>query len=141
MDDIVFSSFDEPPEAMAMAVEKGLDDFNASIAPLDGARPLGVFATGPSGDVLGGAVGRTWGKCCELKRLWVDTAVRSSGIGSELVRRFEEQGRARGCNVFYLTTLSYQAPEFYRKRGYRQLAEIAGYPNGIRRYLMQKADA
>ena len=41
--------------------------------------------------------------------------------------------------MFYLTTLSYQAPAFYRKHGYEVLAEIAGYPNGIIKYLMHKS--
>jgi hypothetical protein len=40
--------------------------------------------------------------------------------------------------VFYLTTLSFQAPEFYRKHHYVVLAQISGYPNGIAKYLMHK---
>jgi ribosomal protein S18 acetylase RimI-like enzyme len=140
-DGIAFSTFADPPEAMAAAVEQGLDDHNAVVAPIDGVRPLAVFATGSASEVVGGAIGRTWGGCCELKRLWVKKASRGSGIGSELVRRFEQEGRTRGCNVFYLTTLSYQAPGFYRSLGYEQFAEVSGYPNGIKKYLMQKKEA
>ncbi len=43
--------------------------------------------------------------------------------------------------MFYLTTLSFQAPEFYRRHGYTTLAEISGYPNGIIKYLMQRTEA
>jgi hypothetical protein len=43
--------------------------------------------------------------------------------------------------VFYLTTLSYQGPEFYRKHGYGDLAQISGYPNGIVKHLMHKIEA
>ena len=35
-------------------------------------------------------------------------------VDSERLRRFEGHGKARNCNVFYLTTLSFQAPTFYR---------------------------
>jgi ribosomal protein S18 acetylase RimI-like enzyme len=138
MDAIAFSTFDIPPDSMAMAVDRGLDLYNESVAPLSDVQPLAAFAAGPSGQVVGGAVGRSWGGCCELLQLWVDTEFRGSGIGSELLRKFEEHGKSRGCTVFYLTTLSYQAPDFYRRHGYRQLTEISGYPKGIRKYLMQK---
>ncbi len=55
-----------------------------------------------------------------------------------LLRQFEQRAASRGCDVFYLTTLSFQAPEFYRKRGYASIAEISGYPSGITKYLMYK---
>ena len=59
-------------------------------------------------------------------------------MGSERLRRFEGHGKARNCNVFYLTTLSFQAPTFYRKHGYQVLAQIDGYPDGIVTFLMHK---
>ena len=49
--------------------------------------------------------------------------------------------RTRGCGIFYLTTLSYQAPDFYRHHGYEVLARIDGYPDGIAKFLMHKAEA
>ena len=136
-----FAAFDDPPEALARAVDAGLVEYNFSVAPLAEVRSLAAFATAASGEVVGGAVGRTWGLCCELLQLWVAPDDRNSGIGSTLLRMFEERGRSRGCKVFYLTTLSFQAPEFYRRAGYAVLAEISGYPNGIVKYLMKKSDA
>ena len=104
-------------------------------------RQLAAFAREPSGRTVGGAVGRTWGKCCELLQLWVAPEFRSQGVGSRLLQEFEAHARARGCSIFYLTTLSYQAPEFYRRHGYASLAQIAGYPNGIVKHLMHKTEA
>ena len=109
--------------------------------PLGDVSPVAAFAAEPSGKVIGGAVGRTWGRCCELLQLWVTPEHRASGVGSRLLRDFEDRARGRGCNVFYLTTLSFQAPDFYRKHGYEELARIDGYPNGIVKYLMGKTDA
>lgn len=131
-----YSATDVPPEAAAMVVDGGLDEYNRSAAWLDGVRPLAAFATSSDERIVGGAVGRTWGRCCELLQLWVEPASRHRGIGSELLKRFEAHGRSRGCNVFYLTTLSFQAPDFYVRAGYRPLAEITGYPQGIAKYLM-----
>ena len=133
-----YSDSDAPPAASLLAVDNGLDLYNHSAAPVADVMPLASFATDGAGRVVGGAVGRTWGECCELQQLWVDPANRAKGVGSRLVQRFERSAAQRGCRIFYLTTLSFQAPEFYRKHGYSTLAEIAGYPNRIRKYLMYK---
>ena len=134
-----FGATDAPSEADLLAVDTGLEQHNHSVAPLSGVRPLAAFAHGPAGEVVGGAVGRTWGACCELLQLWVSPPLRSAGVGSRLLEEFEAHARTRGCTVFYLTTLSYQAPGFYAKHGYEALAEITGYPEGITKVLMHKA--
>jgi ribosomal protein S18 acetylase RimI-like enzyme len=138
---LVFSVSDAPADDHLAAIDAGLDEYNLSVAPLSDVRPLASFATGPAGRVVGGASGRTWGRCCELLQLWVEPRRRSAGVGSRLLQLFEAHAQRRGCNVFYLTTLSYQAPAFYRKHGYAVLAEIAGYPNGIVKYLLYKTGA
>ena len=136
-----FSATDTPTEAMLQAVDAGLEEHNYAAAPLSEVRQLATFATNASGQLVGGAVGRTWGKCCELLQLWVAAELRSQGVGSRLLRDFEANARKRGCNIFYLTTLSYQAPRFYERRGYSVLARIDGYPNGIVKFLMHRAEA
>jgi GNAT superfamily N-acetyltransferase len=139
--DLIISTSDAPSEESLRVVGAGLDEFNYAVAPLNEVAELAAFATDPSGRVVGGAVGRTWGRCCELLELWVAQELRAEGVGSRLLKEFEDKARHRGCNVFYLTTLSYQAPDFYRKHGYDVIAQISGYPNGIAKYLMQKTEA
>lgn len=138
---LAYSTTDTPSSEMLRAVDAGLEQHNHSVAPLTEVRQLAAFATEASGRVVGGAVGRTWGSCCELLQLWVDGEARAMGVGSRLLRDFEAGARTRGCTVFYLTTLSFQAPEFYRRHGYTVLAQIDGYPEGIVKYLMHKAEA
>ena len=138
---LVFSTTDTPSEDKLLGVDTGLEQHNYAAAPLTEVRQLAAFATDHTGTVVGGAVGRTWGQCCELQQLWVAPELRSGGVGSRLLQEFEAHARTRGCSIFYLTTLSYQAPEFYRKHGYAVLAQIAGYPNGIVKFLMHRAEA
>ena len=138
---LVFRTTDTPPEDRLATVDAGLEQHNYAAAPLSDVKRLASFAADPSGKVVGGAVGRTWGRCCELLQLWVAPEHRADGVGSRLLREFEAHARIRGCNVFYLTTLSFQAPEFYRKHQYVVLAQITGYPNGIVKYLMHKIEA
>jgi GNAT superfamily N-acetyltransferase len=135
---LAFSTTDTPSKEWLHIVDAGLDQHNDSVAPLTEVQELAAFATDPSGRPVGGAVGRTWGECCELLQLWVASEHRSQGVGSRLLVEFESRARGRGCSIFYLTTLSYQAPEFYSRHGYVALAEICGYPNGIVKYLMHK---
>jgi len=138
---LAFSTTDTPPADELLAVDTGLEQHNYAAAPLTEVSQLAAFATDEAGTVVGGAVGRTWGKCCELLQLWVTPELRSHGVGSRLLQEFEAHARTRGCSTFYLTTLSYQAPEFYRRHGYAVLAQIAGYPNGIVKFLMHRAEA
>lgn len=127
---------------MLAAVDEGLESHNHEAAPrLAEVSRIAAFARDSSGQLIGGAVGRTWGACCELLQLWVRVEHRNAGVGSRLVQEFESAARARGCRVFYLTTLSFQAPDFYRRHGYVVLAQIDGYPEGIVKYLMHKKDA
>ena len=131
-----FTLHDELPAADARRVDEGLGESNAKAAPIDGVRPLACFARTTDGEVAGGAVGRTWGECCELQQIWVGEGRRKQGIGTRLVREFERGGAARGCNTFYLDTFSFQAVAFYRGLGYEPVLEIPGFPAGITKYVM-----
>ncbi len=136
--ELAFFTTDTPSGEMLEAVDAGLEQYNHRVAPLSQVLPLAAFVTDAGGAVQGGATGRTWGLCCELLELWVADSLRGQGIGSRLLQDFEAHAKTRGCRIFYLTTLSYQAPEFYRRHGYEILARIEGYPDGIVKYLMQK---
>ena len=117
-------------------VEAGLDATNAAVPALRNVRPLVVFAREQDEAVVGGAVGRTWGECGELRQLWVADRRRRRGLGTRLVREFERNARERGCRRVYLETFSFQAKPFYEKIGYRAPAEIKGFEDGIVKYLM-----
>ena len=120
----------------ARVIDQGLDDSNAAAAPIHDVRALACFARLEGGTVVGGAIGRTWGECCELQRLWVHPTHRRAGLGTRLVRQFEEAAVARGCSVFYLDTFSFQARTFYERLGYEAKLEIRGFALGIAKYIM-----
>jgi len=123
-----------PPEAAI--VDAGLGAANEAAAPLHEVQRLACIARQPGGDVVGGAVGRTWGLNGELQQLWVEPAHRRRGIGARLVREFERSAHARGCRTFYLETFSFQAPALYRSLGYAVRLELGGFGHGIVKYTM-----
>jgi N-acetylglutamate synthase-like GNAT family acetyltransferase len=132
----IWSVHDDLPADDARVVDSGLGAFNESAAPVADSRPLSCFARTLGGLVVGGAVGRTWGECCELLQLWVEPECRRRGVGTGLVQRFEAHARRRGCRTFYLETFSFQAPQLYRALGYDVELSISGYAPGITRYTM-----
>jgi hypothetical protein len=93
--DIAITTHDDCPKEESGIVDRGLDEWSFSAAPLHEVTPLSCFARLPTGEVIGGA-------------------------------------------VFYLETLSFQAPLFYESLGYRTTYEHAVYPDGIVRYTMVK---
>lgn len=135
---LTFSVHSEIPHDTARLVDEGLGAANEEAAPLQDVERLSCFARLPSGEVVGGAIGRTWGECCELQQLWVDRDHRRRGIGSQIVAAFELEAVERGCNRFYLETFSFQTPALYRKLGYDVALALEGFPDGIVKYLMTK---
>lgn len=129
---------DELPREDWLVVDSGLGEANDAAAPLHEVRPLSCFLRAPDGTVVGGAVGRTWGRCCELQQLFVRAEQRRRGLGARLVRAFEARAGERGCTTFYLETFSFQAPSLYRSLGYAVKAETHGFAPGIVKYLMGK---
>ena len=133
---ITYTRHDNLPEAESRVVDEGLGAANDRAAPLHEVQPLSCFARLASGEVVGGAVGRSWGNCCELQQLWVEPGHRRQGIARSLIEAFEAHARTRGCRTFYLETFNFQAPELYRSLGYRVSHQHAVYPHGIVKYLM-----
>jgi GNAT superfamily N-acetyltransferase len=134
-EDLIWAVHDHVPPEAGRIIDEGLGQSNEAAAPVRDLARLSCFAS-VAGAIVGGAVGRRWGECCELQQLWVDPAYRRHGVGSKLVRRFEQRAAEHGCRIFYLDTFSFQAPAFYRALGYHAAAEIDGFPHGIVKYLM-----
>ena len=125
------------PDEIA-AVEAGLQNFNNTSSTIIDVKPLKVIATEKNGEVAGGAIGRTWGECCELQQLWVDAGYRCKGAGTLLMDSFEKEAVNRKCKLIYLETFTFQGPMFYEKRGYVEVLRIAGFGGGEEKIYMQK---
>jgi GNAT superfamily N-acetyltransferase len=119
-------------------VDAGLDAFNQAEPELRQVRALNVLARDEQGRVRGGAIGRSWGTCAELQQLWVDDESRHQGLGRRLMALFETEAAGRGCRLVYLDTFSFQAPGFYRRLGYREVLQTAGFSGGVVKFTFHK---
>lgn len=126
------------PDIDLAVVDAGLGDFNDGQPALRDVRPLHAVAHAGDGSVVGGAVGRTWGGCCELQKLWVAAEHRGRGMGSRLLEAFEREAVSRGCTLAYLDTFSFQAPAFYAARGYVEVLRVTGFTGGVTKMTLHK---
>ena len=90
------------------------------------------------GSVVGGiraVVALYW---LRVEVLWVDEAARGRGIGSQLLAEAERLAREMGAQNAALETFEWQAPRFYQKHGYEEVARVEGYVKNFYLALMQK---
>jgi len=131
----VIEDRDDP---VTRALIDGVREFNASVMGNADSRPLAVVARGPAEEILGGVAGRTIYDHFLIEGVWVAERMRGSGLGARLMRRAEEQARGRGCRGAQVDTVSFQAPGFYEKLGFRIIRTVEGYPTGHDRHFLVK---
>jgi GNAT superfamily N-acetyltransferase len=130
----------DQPEAEDVAlISDALDGFNVEETGIDDRRQLAVLVRDPeSRRVVGGLTGRTSLGLLFVDLFYLPPALRGSGVGSEILRQAEEEGRRRGCRSGVLYTISFQAPGFYARHGWRVFGEIPCDPPGTSRVFMTK---
>ena len=121
------------------AISGGLNRFNDETTGYTDRHPLAVIIRDPAtGVTIGGATGRSSLGLLFLDLFYLSPSLRGSGLGTEILRRFEAEGRRRGCSTAVLYTISFQAPGFYEKQGWRRFGEIPCAPPGTSRIFMTK---
>jgi GNAT superfamily N-acetyltransferase len=118
--------------------EEQINEFNFATTGILDARGLVIVLRDTDRRIYAGLTGHTWGGVAEVRFLWVDEPRRHTGIGSRLLRAAESEARARGCRKIVLSTHSFQAPDFYGKRGYSVAGEFSEYPRGHRSIFLEK---
>ena len=126
--DPILTLTDAPDEKARAVVSEGLNLHNAKAAGYTDSRPLAVLVTDPaSGEVIGGIIGRTSFGLLFIDTVYLPASLRGRDIGTRALDMAEEEGRRRGCCAAVLYTISFQAPGFYGRRGWRVFGEIADY--------------
>ena len=92
-----------------------------------------------SGDIVGGLLGHSSLGLFFLDLFYLPEALRNGGLGSRIIRLAEDEARRRGCTAACVYTVTFQAPGFYERHGYRRFGEIACPPVGATRIFLCKA--
>lgn len=130
---------DAPSPAAQSFIEDGLAEYNEQQAGYRDWRELAVLVTGADGEVRGGALGRTSLGLLFVDLFYLPPEFRNSGIGERVLRMTEDEAIRRGCISAVLFTISFQAPGFYARYGWREIDRIPCMPPGTSRVVMTKS--
>ena len=134
MEQIVTDKIDSKDEEI---IYQGLLAYN--LARLDDKNPkdMGIYYK-DNGKIVAGLIGQTHGNWLTIKYLWVEENLRGQHIGTELLEQAEKAAKERGCRYYFLDTFNFQAPQFYKKRGYKEVFTLEEYPVSQKRYYLTK---
>src|SRR5476649_1848804 len=114
---------DAPSRFDRKIIDEALETFNDRFITGRSER-LGVFVRDDGGKILAGLDAVVRVQWMFVENLWVDESLRGRGVGRHLMARAEAAALARGCHSAWLDTMSFQAPDFYRKLGYTIFATL-----------------
>jgi GNAT superfamily N-acetyltransferase len=121
------------------AIAGGLAAYNSAVFRPADSRTLDVLVRDDnSGQIVGGLLGRTSYGLFFLDLFYLPEELRGNGLGSRIMAQAEAEAQRRGCTAATVTTVTFQAPEFYERHGYRRFGEIACPPDGATRIFLSK---
>jgi GNAT superfamily N-acetyltransferase len=130
---------DAPQDDEGAVIADGLHAFNEAQAGYSDSRALAVLVRDPETEkVIGGLLGRTSLGLLRVERFFLPEGLRRDRFGSRILAMAEEEGRRRGCTRAVLSTIHFQAPDFYLKQGWEIAARIECEPPGHTRFYMTK---
>lgn len=128
----------EPQPDEIEFVAQQIVNFNRNHASEEDYKHLAIFLRDSGEEIVGGLVGETYWQWLYIDVLWVQESFRGKGYGDALLATAEQEAVKQGCRYAYLDTFSFQAPEFYQKRGYVVFGELPNFPQGYSRFFLKK---
>lgn len=119
-------------------VNKALEAFNNKAVGPDNHELINIVEYDEQNNIIAGINGGTYWGWLHIDILWVNENFRKKGIGSKLLKAAESEAKKRGCHHAHLETMSWQAPEFYKKHDYNVAAILNDIPKGHKKFLMLK---
>jgi ribosomal protein S18 acetylase RimI-like enzyme len=89
-------------------------------------------------DLVGGLRSVCKDKDYYIKHLWVEESIRGIGLGAALVNKAEKEAANNKCDFIWVDTMSYQAPQFYKNMGYKEIACVKNYRGKHDRIFFRK---
>ena len=120
----------DPSADEAAVIERRLYEHNCQATGFSDGKDLGFVARDKDGNIIGAALGYSWGGISELKQLWVAEASRGRGLGSALLDKFVGEARKRGARRIWLASYDFQAPAFYERAGFTRVIDLKDWPIG-----------
>jgi len=114
----------EVEDAVADAIGEGLDRYNVAAAGPYNREPLWIVARDHGGRIVGGLKGQADYAWLYIDWLWVEEDMRRRGLGRRLMEEAEAFADGRDCVGCFVQSATFQAPEFYKRLGYREFGRL-----------------
>jgi GNAT superfamily N-acetyltransferase len=133
---------DNPSWEDREVIDDALGDYNAPFLRDSRWSYFGIFvrdaAAAAAGTIRAGLIGHCYAGWLFVNLLWVHADLRRGNIGSGLMAEAERHARQFGCHSAWVDTFSFQAPEFYKKLGYREFARLDCPPDHQRIFFRKE---
>jgi ribosomal protein S18 acetylase RimI-like enzyme len=73
-----------------------------------------------------------------IKVLIIKKKYRGQGFGTQLINHALQYAKEQGCSFAFIESMSFQAPEFYKKLGFEIELKRDGYAGGTSFYYLRK---
>jgi GNAT superfamily N-acetyltransferase len=133
-----FTILEEPDIHDVQFLDDRIYEYNVERTGITDGRLMAIFLRDPHNNLMAGLYGWTWGRCCEIKTLWIHEQWRGKGLGTRLMAAAEAEARARGADQIVLSTHSFQAPDFYQRLGFEPIGHFEDYPIGHQSIFLRK---
>lgn len=127
-----------PTDKEIAFVNNALQKSNDEKVGPDNHELLNIVEYDNSGNIIAGILGGTYWGWMHIDILWVDENHRKQRLGTQLLKAAESEAINRGCHSLHVDTMSWQAPDFYKKHGYEIISELNDIPNGNKKYHLIK---
>ena len=129
---------DVADEDLRKLITAPLVEYNAAQAGPSQSRPLVITIRDAENAVIGGLWGSSGYNWLFIQLLVVPSALRGTGVGTEIMKLAEGEAANRGCRGVWLDTFEFQARGFYERLGFECFGELPDYPKGFSRFFMRK---
>ena len=129
---------EETESQKAQKIGELVRSYNRSKREAAESEPLNLYIEDEHGRLLAGLVAETFGNWLEIEYLFVKEELRGQGIGSRLLQQAETEAKNRNCRFAFVNTYQFQAPDFYKRHGYKEVFALQDYPYTGKRYYYQK---
>lgn len=136
MDEYQIEKVDKVEDPIWEAIGGGITDFNNKHAGKENAKRICFVLQDSEKKVVGGVIALACWNWLYIDLMWLREDFRHHGYGARLPALAEEEAKKHGAEHVYLDTFSFQAPEFYKKQGYRVYGELQDFPKGHQRYFL-----
>lgn len=125
-------------DELERVIREGLQEYDIdTLGEVGGKDPISFYFR-DGDDVVAAIVVRVLWGVLSIKHLWVHKDYRNSGYGTKLMNRALRFCKEKKCSCVYVETMNFQAPDFYKRFGFKIEFKRDCYERSASIYYMRK---